>query len=294
MFHKTVLLDEAVHYLNLRPGKLYIDVTFGGGGHSRKILESEPDCKLIALDWDKDSLEKNSESLLQDFPDRFTPVWGNFAFLEKVLKKAGIKSVSGGILADFGTSQTQLIHGIGFSFLQDTFLDMRMAPAYQKITACDIINNYPEVELAKLFFELGEEKASRKLAKAIVEERGKKIIKTTGHLVEVIETVIPFRKKIHPATKVFQALRMKVNSELENIHSFLSASLNLLEPEGRLVCITFHSLEDRLVKTFFRERASIDPKQIKILTPKVVIASEEELAKNPSSRSAKLRAVEVI
>jgi 16S rRNA (cytosine1402-N4)-methyltransferase len=294
-FHKTVLLEEAIHYLNLRPGKLYIDVTFGGGGHSRKILESDPGCKLIAVDWDKKSLDQNSQDLLEEFPDRFRTVWGNFAFLEKVLKKLGVKSVSGGILADFGTSQTQLLHGTGFSFLKDTFLDMRMSPAHQKITACDIVNNYPEAELVKLFFELGEERASRKIAKAIAEERKKKIIKTTAHLVQVIENVIPSRGKIHPATKTFQALRMRVNNELENIQSFLSSSLKLLEPGGRLVCITFHSLEDRAVKTYFREhKEAIDSKEIDIITRKVVIASPEELKLNPSARSAKLRAVEVI
>lgn len=294
-FHKTVLLDEAIAYLNLRSGKLYVDVTFGGGGHSRKILESEPDCKLIAIDWDKKSLEQNSADLLEEFPDRFKAVWGNFAFLEKVLKQVNVTSVDGGILADFGTSQTQLLHGTGFSFLKDTFLDMRMSPAHQKITACDIINNYPEVELANLFFELGEERASRRIAKAIVEERNKKIIKTTGHLVEVVESVIPSRGKIHPATKVFQALRMKVNSELENIQSFLSSSLKLMKPGARLVCITFHSLEDRLVKSFFRDHKSDDSvKKIKIINSKVVIAGEEEMRKNSSARSAKLRAVELV
>ena len=294
-FHKTVLLNEAVEYLKLQPGKLYVDVTFGGGGHSRKILESNPDCKLIAIDWDKKSLEANSQDLLEEFPDRFQIVWGNFAFLEKVLKKIGVTKISGGILADFGTSQAQLIHGTGFSFFKDTFLDMRMSPAHQKITACDIINNYPEKELTKLFFDLGEEKASRKIAHAIVEERKKKIIKTTGHLVEVIEDLIPSRGKIHPATKVFQALRIKVNSELENIHSFLNASVNLLDKEGRLVCISFHSLEDRVVKTFFRENSSEHlPKKVKIITPRVVIATEEEIKANPSSRSAKLRAAEIL
>lgn len=291
-FHKTVLLNEAVEYLNLRPGKLYIDVTFGGGGHSRNILESEPNCKLVGVDWDKKSLEANSQDLLEEFSDRFKTVWGNFAFLEKTLKKVNVTSVNGGILADFGTSQTQLMHGTGFSFLKDTFLDMRMSPAHQKITACDIVNNYPEPELVKLFFELGEERASRKIARAIVEERKKKIIKTTGHLVSVIEDVIPSRGKIHPATKVFQALRMRVNSELENIRSFINASLKLLKPGGRLVCIAFHSLEDRLVKTLFREQKEAG--KIKIITPRVVIPTDEEIRLNPRSRSAKLRAIEVL
>src|SRR3990167_9987677 len=285
-FHKTVLLNEAVEYLKLQPGKLYVDVTFGGGGHSRKILESNPNCELIAVDWDKKSLEANSQDLLEEFPDRFQIVWGNFAFLEKVLKKIGVTKISGGILADFGTSQAQLIHGTGFSFFKDTFLDMRMSPAHQKITACDIINNYPEKELANLFFDLGEERASKRIAREIVAIRKSGPIKTTGKLVEIIEGIVPFKGKSHPATRVFQALRMKVNSELENIHSFLCSALKLLKKNGRLVCISFHSLEDREVKHFFRLKKQEE--ELKILTPKVVIASDEELSQNPSARSAKL------
>ena len=287
--HKTVLPNVAIEYLNVQPGKLYVDVTFGGGGHSEKILQQDDSCELIGLDWDKDSLEKNSQGLIEKYPDRFKAIWGNFAHLERVLKKEGIAEVDG-ILADFGTSQMQLLDGTGFSFFKDTFLDMRMSPAHQKITACDIINNYPEKELANLFFDLGEERASKRIAREIVAIRKSGPIKTTGKLVEIIEGIVPFKGKSHPATRVFQALRMKVNSELENIHSFLCSALKLLKKNGRLVCISFHSLEDREVKHFFRLKKQEE--ELKILTPKVVIASDEELSQNPSARSAKLRAAE--
>ncbi len=221
-------------------------------------------------------------------------VWGNFAHLYRILKKEKIDTVDG-ILADFGTSQMQIMERPGFSFAKDTPLDMRMSPAYQKITAAEVINKASEEKLRELFWELGEERHAKRIVAAIVQARKKKKIKTTRELAKIIESVVPRihgRKKIHPATKVFQALRIYINKELENIVSFLSIAINLINPGGRLVCISFHSLEDRIVKQFFKEKEQEGC--ISILTKKVVEPTDEEIAQNPSSRSSKLRAAQVI
>ncbi len=293
-YHKPVLVKEVLHYLNIRPGKLYVDVTFGGGGHTRAILEYEPTCSVVAIDWDKRALELNGEPLQEEFSDRLTLVWGNFAHLLFLLKKIRISAVDG-ILADFGTSQFQIKEAAGFSVYHDTSLDMRMSPAHQKVTAAEVINKASEKKLLEIFWTYGEERNARKIVAAILEERTKRLIKTTGDLVDVIERVVPARKdkKIHPATKVFQALRIYVNNELGNITSFLNASRQLLNSEGRLVCISFHSLEDRLVKQFLREHASNHKPGFEILTSHIVKATEHELTINPSARSACLRAAQM-
>jgi len=292
-YHKPVLIDEVLHYLNPKPGGLYLDVTFGSGGHTRAILEKEPNCKVIALDWDSISLEKYGPPLQEIFPDRLKLIWGNFSLLYKILKKEKITSVDG-ILADFGTSQMQITQRPGFSVYRDTPLDMRMSPAHQKTTAAIVLKESSEEKLRELFWQLGEEKFSKQIARAIVQERKIRKIRTTGHLVDIIEKTIPKgkRQKIHPATRVFQALRMYINKELENINSFLNAACKTIKPNGRLVCITFHSLEDRAVKSFLKNHALKG--EINIITPKVVVPTNEELSKNPSARSAKLRAAEII
>jgi len=293
-YHKSVLVNEVLQYLDPKPNKLYVDVTFGGGGHTRAILQKEPTCRVIAIDWDQNALEKNGETLVQEFGDRLTLVWGNFANLHKLLKKINIQSIDG-ILADFGTSQFQITQLPGFSFSKDSVLDMRMSPSHQLETAQDIVNFYKEKELADIFYEFAEERRSRAIAKAIVQERQKKRITTTLQLADIVQRVVGWdnRKKIHPATKVFQALRIYVNQELSNIKSFLSASLDLLSEEGRIVCISFHSLEDRIVKQYFKEHECNSDKGFKILTRKVVQGTDEEIRANPSSRSAKLRAAEI-
>jgi len=283
-YHKPVLVGEVLQYLDPQPGKIYVDATFGGGGHTRAILEKEPDCEVIAFDWDQNALEKNGVSLQEEFGDRLTLVWGSFAHLIKLLKKEKISKVDG-ILADFGTSQFQILNLAGFSFNRDSFLDMRMSPAHQKLTAREIINKFPGPKMEAMFFELGEERYSKQIVRAILEARDKYKINTTGQLVDIIQKIVPKNKKIHPATKVFQALRIYVNDELENIHSFLAAAKQVLNPDGRLVCISFHSLEDRPVKQFFKEN-----REFEILTPKIVTAGDDELKINPSARSAKLRA----
>jgi len=291
--HKPVLMNEVLHYLDPQPQKVYLDVTFGSGGHTRAILEREPLCKVIAIDWDEVTLERFGAPLLEVFPDRLQLLWGNFSLLYKLLKKAGIQHVDG-VLADFGTSQVQIAERPGLSVYKDVPLDMRMSPPHQRYTAADICNNADERTLSDIFFTYGEERWSKSIARAIVQERVKKPLKTTGDLVALIERVVPKdpkrKSKIHRATRVFQALRIYVNNELDNIKSFLPAALRVLSPAGRLVCISFHSLEDRLVKQFFKEQEQLGV--VHLLTPKVVRPTEEEIALNPSSRSSRLRAAQ--
>ncbi|MEX0940616.1 MAG: 16S rRNA (cytosine(1402)-N(4))-methyltransferase RsmH [Candidatus Babeliales bacterium] len=294
-YHIPVLVKEVLEYLAPRPDGIYLDVTFGGGGHTRAILAHEPKCEVVAMDWDLSALERNGLPLQEEFPDRLTLVWGNFTQLDKKLKKVGIHSVDG-ILADFGTSQFQLTERPGFSFHADTELDMRMSSAHQKITAADVVNNATEKELITIFKELGEEHQARAIARLIVQERKKKKIKTTKQLTQIIERIKGPKgpKRIHPATKAFQALRIYVNKELENIAAFFPAALRVLKPGGKLVCISFHSLEDRLVKQFFKELATQAEPKARLLAPKAISASPEEVAQNSASRSAKLRAIELI
>lgn len=292
-YHKPVLVEEVLTYLEPKPNKLYLDVTFGGGGHTRAILEKEPSCKVIALDWDKNAIEKNGIPLQEKFPGRLTLLWGNFAQLIKILKKEKIEAVDG-ILADFGTSQYQIMNLPGFSVYKEAFLDMRMSTSHQKTTAADVVNRSSQKQLEDIFFRLGEERNAKKIAALIVEIRKYKKIKTVGQLIDIVEKAMPFalkkKGKIHPATRVFQALRIYINDELENINAFLAATLNVLSPGGRLVCISFHSLEDRLVKQFLKDNRL----KFEILTKKIVIATAEEIRSNPSSRSAKLRAAQFI
>ncbi|BDC34625.1 ribosomal RNA small subunit methyltransferase H [Candidatus Dependentiae bacterium Noda2021] len=288
--HKAVLTNQVLEYLDPQPGKTYLDVTFGSGGHTRAILEKEPTCKVISMDWDTRAFELFAEPLVEEFGSRFTMLWGNFAHLYKSLKKAGIEKVDG-VLADFGTSQVQISQRPGFSVYRDTPLDMRMSPAHQKLTAAEVLNKSSEEKLRELFFQLGEDRNSKLIARAIIAERQKAKFRTTGQLVDLIDRVVPAKgRKIHPATKVFQALRIYVNDELNNIQALLSTSLSILNPEGRLVCISFHSLEDRIVKQFIVQHKD----QFENLTPRVVTAEPEELRANPSARSAKLRAARII
>jgi 16S rRNA (cytosine1402-N4)-methyltransferase len=287
--HKSVLVNQVLEYLNVSPGKTYLDVTFGAGGHTQAILEKEPTCKVIAMDWDGLSIDTYFPPLEEKYGDRISFVWGNFAQLHRALKKAGIDKVDG-ILADFGTSQMQIVERAGFSIYRNKPLDMRMSPSHQKITAEYLINKATEEKLRDIFWRLGEERHARKIAYAIVEERKKRYIKTTGELADVVERILGKHHKIHPATRVFQALRIYVNKELDNIHAFLPAAIEHLNPSGRLVCISFHSLEDRMVKDFFKKIAEEGVGNV--LTKRVVVAESDELRANPSSRSAKLRAFE--
>lgn len=286
--HQAVLIDEVIHYLHSKPGGCYLDVTFGSGGHSRAILRNDPKARVVALDWDRISLDQYAPALKQEFGERFTPIWGNFAHLYKLVKKYKL-GLFDGILADFGTSYMQIWDREGFSVYRDTPLDMRMSPGHQLDTAATILRQASQQELSAIFWHLAQEPQANKIAKKIVEIRAKKPIETTGQLVALIESIIPSAgKRVHPATKVFQALRMAVNKELENIEAFLPAAIKQLAPSGRLVCITFHSLEDRLVKSFFKEKEQEGIGQL--VTKSGVRATQEELARNRSARSATLRA----
>lgn len=287
-YHKPVLVKEVIHYLNPQPKQIYVDATFGSGGHSRAILQAEPNCKVIAIDWDKQAIEKNAPKLQEEFGDRIELLWGNFARLTQLLKKINIKKVDG-ILADFGTSQYQIANQPGFSFYKDSPLDMRMSPGHYKVTAYEIVNRASEDELTKIFQRYGQEHNARKIAREIVRTRSEfGPLRTTRDLAQLIEKITPGwrQSRIHPATQVFQAIRIVVNDELNNIKSLLTQSLNLLALNGRIVCISFHSLEDSMVKDFFRLHSNV----LQILTPRVITASKEELEENLSARSAKLRA----
>lgn len=290
--HKPVLVTEVLQYLDPQPGKTYLDVTFGSGGHTRAILDKEPTCNVIAMDWDESTLERFGQELQDVYGDRLRLVWGNFALLYRILKREGIDKVDG-ILADFGTSQVQIFERPGLSMFKDAALDMRMSPSHQKETAADIINTATEKELADIFFTFGEERYSRRIARAIVEKRVQGKIETTKELVGIVNAAVPSSPGlIHKATRVFQALRIYVNRELHNIRAFLPVALQALNKGGRIVCISFHSLEDRLVKQYFKEQGDLGT--VKVLTPKVVVATSEEVCINPSSRSAKLRAAQVV
>ncbi len=294
-YHKPVLVNEVVQYLDIKPGGMYIDATFGGGGHSRAILNAQPTAKVFAIDWDQHALQQNALALEQEFGTRFSYVWGNFAHIHRLVQQH-IKDVDG-ILADFGTSQDQLINRAGFSWNIDTPLDMRMSPAHQKITAQQLLNHASTQELAEIFITYGQEPFARAIARAIVQQRTQEPITHTAQLAQLIEHIVSKKRKyseLHPATRVFQALRIYINKELENIQAFLANALQIVKPGGTIVCISFHSLEDRLVKRFFIEHpCCTTTKGVHILTPQVITASQQECEINRAARSARLRAARV-
>ncbi|HEV2916736.1 MAG TPA: 16S rRNA (cytosine(1402)-N(4))-methyltransferase RsmH [Candidatus Babeliales bacterium] len=289
--HTAVLVQEVVDYLITKPGGMYLDVTFGAGGHTQAILEKDKTCRVIALDWDMRTLDTYGPPLKELYGERLCLLWGNFAQLYAIVKKEHIPKMHG-ILADFGTSQMQLFERAGFSFSIDTPLDMRMSPAHQLVTAAQVVNSSSEEKLKQIFWQLGQERFSGLIARAIVQRRQEKKFSMTNDLAKVVASAIPIKgnKRLHPATKVFQALRIYVNHELENIRSFLAEATRLLLPGGRLVCISFHSLEDGLVKDFYKNRELEGIGHI--ITKKVIVPSQKEVDQNPSSRSAKMRVFE--
>jgi 16S rRNA (cytosine1402-N4)-methyltransferase len=291
--HKPVLVHEVLEYIDPQPGAVYLDVTFGSGGHTRAILEKEPACSVIAMDWDMRALEQFGRPMQEEFGDRLRLVWGNFSLLYKILKKEGIGCVNG-LLADFGTSQVQIMERPGFSLFKESPLDMRMSPPHQQMTAAGLLAKSSEEKLRQIFWQLGNEHFAKQIARAIVDYRKARRIKTTTQLAELVARVVPFdaKRKIHPATKVFQALRMYVNKELANIESLMSVSLQVVRPGGRLVYISFHSLEDRIVKQCLQQYQA--QAKVAILTARAVTASVVELRENPSARSAKLRAAQLL
>jgi len=278
--HLPVLPQEAVAGLAIQPGEHYLDLTLGGGGHTRLILAAGG--RVTAIDRDQDALDYCQDSL-QEYGDRLQFWQGNFAEYQPQPAKFA------GILADLGVSSYQLDEpSRGFSFRLEADLDMRMDQS-QTLTAKTIINTWQEQQLADIFFKYGEERLSRRLAKVIVESRP---LHTTTELAAVISRSVPraYRYgRIHPATRIFQALRIAVNQELASLEKLLQIFPNWLQPEGKIAIISFHSLEDRIVKHSLRENP-----QVQVLTKKPIIPQESEMAVNPRSRSAKLRLAQLV
>ncbi len=306
--HLPVMEKEVLHYLCTKQDGVYIDATVGDGGHAEAIISNLwPEGHLVGIDWDASALERAKKRLFR-FSKQVTLVHDSYTNLEKVLKGLGLAGIDG-ILIDLGASTLQLMEAErGFSFHQQGDLDMRMDQR-RSLTAEYIINEYGEEELTEIFFKLGEERWSRRIAAAIVREKNKGPIKDSKRLSEIIRTAVPARYRRqggHPARRVFQALRLAVNSELENITNILPQAEKCLSPKGRLCMISYHSLEDRIVKSYFRQaegncicpvdRPCVCNRQAEmiILTRKAVKPSEEEIAANPRARSARLRAAEKI
>jgi len=290
--HRPVMVTEVLHWLAPKEGDVYVDCTMGTGGHSEAILEkARGRIRLIGIDRDEETLKVAKEAL-KKYQSHISFVKANFKHLPQILKEKKIREVDG-ILYDLGLSSFQLkSRERGFSFRGSAPLDMRVDQS-QKITAAHLVNKLSAAELEDIFLKLGEERWARRVAEFIVRERGKSSLKTTWDLVEVARKAIPAevrkKRKIHFATKIFQALRIKVNQELENIKIALPLSFELLRRGGRVCVISYHSLEDRIVKREFSEG---EKNRLRILTKKVVKPSSNEILANPSARSARLRAAE--
>lgn len=282
-YHMPVLLDPILSALTPTSGKKYIDATFGGGGHSQKLLEAG--ATVLGIDQDQDAID-HAQPLLKKYPE-LTLIKSNFSSLEQVAKKQEFDQVDG-ILFDLGVSSHQLDQGErGFSFSQAAPLDMRMDQSLG-VTAADLIAALGEKELAKLFEKYGGEPRAKKIAQAIVRRRKIQPIVTTVVLAGLIDQVYRYKRgKLHPATKVFQALRIAVNDELNTVEQTLPQAVRLLKPSGRLAVISFHEGEDRIIKHYFKDQA--EQGVLEIITHKVIIPDEEEIKNNPRARSAKLR-----
>ncbi|WP_243386724.1 16S rRNA (cytosine(1402)-N(4))-methyltransferase RsmH [Bacillus kexueae] len=307
--HKTVLLKEAVDGLNIKPDGIYVDCTLGGAGHSFEIASRLTEGgRLIAFDQDDFAL-MHAKERLAPYSERVTFIKSNFRFLTEKLSELGIESVDG-ILFDLGVSSPQLdTPERGFSYHHDAPLDMRMDQD-QSFSAYDVVNEWSYEQLVKIFFQYGEEKFSKQIARKIESSRQIKPIETTGELVEIIKEAIPAparRKGGHPAKRIFQAIRIAVNDELKVFEEAIEQAIALLNPKGRVSVITFHSLEDRICKVTFKKAAETPPlppnlpvipeefkPKVKVITRKPIIPSEEELEDNNRARSAKLRIAEKV
>ncbi len=303
--HVSVLIKETVAFLNCRQAGTYVDATLGYGGHSEAILNSNDGNRVVGIDADSAAIFHSVERL-KKFGNRFTTLHANFAEIGELITQP-----VEGIVADLGVSSRQLDDPKrGFSFRFDAPLDMRMNPEPETETAAELLARLGEEELANVIYEFGEERASRRIARFIVEKRKKgEPIKTTFELADLVSRAVRTkgREKIHPATKTFQALRIAVNDELGSLRKFLDSAIELLKPQGRLVIITFHSVEDRIVKRAFEKysgKCMCPPrlpicvcgakKLVNVLTKKPTRPSEEEMNENYRSRSAKLRAIEKV
>ena len=291
--HISVLLNESIGGLDLKDGDIVFDGTFGGGGHTRAMLATGKEIKIIATDLDQDAIASGSE-LVKEYGDKLILENNSFAEISSVLSKNKIPFVNK-VLLDLGFSSTQLeVGGRGISFQKDEplLMTLKKNPSPEDVTAYTVVNEWGEETIADILYGFGEEKYSRRIAKGILEARQVKPIETTYELVQIISKSVPpsYRfGKIHPATRTFQAIRIAVNRELETLETALSEIWKVLEPGGRLAVISFHSLEDRIVKRFFRELKSETGAEI--LTKRPTIASKEEISFNPRSRSAKLRII---
>lgn len=309
VYHTPVMQKEVVQFLRCRPGGIYVDGTVGGGGHAYEILQnSAPDGLLIGIDMDDDALDE-SKRRLEFFKDRTILEKGNFAEIDTILKGLNIHGVDG-ILLDLGVSSHQIeTAGRGFSFTLDAKLDMRMDRS-SDLNAYDLINSLPDKELEKIIRDYGEEVMAGRIARAISARRSISPIKTTAELADIIVHALPppmRRGRIHPATRTFQAVRIYVNKELLNLYQGINCGIDMLNESGRLLVISFHSLEDRIVKNQFRswEKGCICPSdfpvcschrkpRLKVLTKKPIMSGEDETASNPRARSARLRIAEKV
>ena len=295
-YHVPVLLNESIEGMNLQPEGIYVDVTFGGGGHSKEILrQGDESIRLFSFDQDEDA----EQNIVDD--KRFTFVRSNFRYLYNFLRYHGVESVDG-ILADLGVSSHHFDDSErGFSFRFEGKLDMRMNKR-AGMTAADIVNTYDEERLADIFYLYGELKNSRKLASSIIKARATKPIVTIGDFLEIVKPMFGREREKKELAKVFQALRIEVNQEMEALKEMLQSATEMLKPGGRLVVITYHSLEDRMVKNMMKT-GNIEGKStqdffgnvqtpFKLINNKVIVASDDEVTRNPRSRSAKLRIAE--
>ena len=305
--HYSVMLNETIEQLNIRPDGIYVDGTLGGAGHSSEIAKRLTTGRLIGIDQDADAIAAASERL-KDYKDKVTIVRSNYAQMKEVLHNLGIEKVDG-ILLDLGVSSFQLdTPERGFTYRsEDAPLDMRMDDR-QKLTARDIVNEYSEMELFRIIRDYGEDRFAKNIAKHIVQARQKKEIETTGELTEIIRASIPAKVRAtggHPAKRTFQAIRIELNRELDVLEDSIDTMIERLAPGGRLSIITFHSLEDRIVKNRFRtnENPCICPPDFpvcvcgrksrgRVITRKPILPTDQEMEENPRSKSAKLRVFE--
>lgn len=305
LLHVPVMLPEVLNILSPKNGGIYIDATFGAGGYTTAILKSA-NCSVIAIDRDPNAIQMG-QKITNDFKNRLTLIEGNFGNIKQIIKNLNLNSVDG-VVFDIGVSSMQIDNpNRGFSFQKNGELDMRMSG--KGLSAADVVNNTPEDKLANIIYEYGEEKMSRKIAHAIVSRRKEKPFSSTLELAEVVCSVVPRSKDgINPATRTFQALRIHVNDELGELKRGLAGAIDILAPQGKIAVVCFHSLEDRIVKSFLQEKAGKAPRSsrhlpyhedalnpiLNIITKSPLLPTEQEVLVNPRARSARLRAAQKI